>query len=167
MAGRSDEAGKPVWGRQEKMAEQLGRCRASIIRYSQEAETLGYLRVFRSKPERDTSTGRWHRRRSNSYYFCLPPKQAATQQAPRRRQRAPYCVVRARGGRRPDLCRAEATSSPSRGAPTGAAPAHSGPEPAETPGNTWTGHMSDTVKAAIADARQKLASSPVGHGAYR
>ena len=93
LARRSDDGGKPVWGNQAKMAAELGRCDRSVRRYRAEAEQLGYLLVFRSKPQRGPD-GRWSRRKANSYYLCLPAKATASQSAPRRRQRAPYCVLR-------------------------------------------------------------------------
>ena len=93
LANRSDDLGKPVWGNQVKMAAELGRCDRSVRRYRAEAETLGYVLVFRAKPQRGAD-GRFCRRKSNSYYLCLPAKAKATEPAPRRRQRAPYCVVR-------------------------------------------------------------------------
>ena len=93
LAKRSDDLGKPVWGNQVKMAAELGRCDRSVRRYRAEAEQLGYVLVFRSKPQRGTD-GRYCRRKSNNYYLCLPAKAKAAEPAPRRRQRAPYCVVR-------------------------------------------------------------------------
>jgi hypothetical protein len=93
LAKRSDDLGKPVWGNQVKMAAELGRCDRSVRRYRAEAEQLGYVLVFRSKPQRGTD-GRYYRRKSNNYYLCLPAKAKAAEPAPRRRQRAPYCVVR-------------------------------------------------------------------------
>ena len=93
LAKRSDDLGKPVWGSQVKMAAELGRCDRSVRRYRFEAEQLGYVLVFRSKPQRGAD-GRFCRRKANSYYLCLPGKAKAAQTAPRRRQRAPYCVVR-------------------------------------------------------------------------
>jgi hypothetical protein len=92
VASRSDDAGKPVWGNQVRMAEQLGRCDRSVRRYLKEAQALGYVLVFRSKPERGTD-GRFCRRKSNSYYLCVPSKNSDKQAAPRRRQRASYCTI--------------------------------------------------------------------------
>lgn len=92
VASRSDDAAKPVWGNQVRMAEQLGRCDRSVRRYLKEAEALGYVLVFRSKPERGTD-GRFCRRKSNSYYLCVPSKKSDKQAAPRRRQRASYCTI--------------------------------------------------------------------------
>ncbi len=166
LARRSDDQGKPVWGNQERMAEQLGRCRSSIIRYCAEAEALGYLRVFRSTPERDRATGRWHRRKANSYYFCVPARDTSGRPAPRRRQRAPYCVVSPRRQRSADLRRDPATSSPDWGAQTAPAPPVTDFEPAENPEQQWTGEMSTTVLDAIARAKAHLAASQVDAG-YR
>lgn len=104
LAQRSDDAGKPVWGNQARMAGQLGRCERSVRRYLVEAAALGYLQVFRSKPLRGPD-GRWCRRKANAYYLCLPRRETEGLPAPRRRQRAPYCRVssgkpsRARQGR--------------------------------------------------------------------
>ena len=92
LAQRSDDAGKPVWGNQARMAAQLGRCDRSVRRYLVEAATLGYLQVFRSRPLRG-SDGRWCRRKANAYYLCLPRRETEDLPAPRRRQRAPYCRV--------------------------------------------------------------------------
>ena len=105
LASRSDDQAKPVFGRQTKMAEQLGRSDRSVRSYRQEAEQLGYVKTYRAKPERGRD-GRWGRRRTNRYYLCLPARETAAQPAPRRRQRAPYCVVPAdHGSRRLDLPR--------------------------------------------------------------
>ena len=92
LAQRSDDAGKPVWGNQARMAGQLDRCERSVRRYLVEAATLGYLQVFRSKPLRGPD-GRWCRRKANAYYLCLPRRATEALPAPRRRQRAPYCRI--------------------------------------------------------------------------
>jgi hypothetical protein len=92
LARRSDDTGKPVWGNQEKMARELGRASRTVRRYRSEAEALGYVQTFRSKPERGRD-GRWHRRKTNTYYLCLPSRETAAQGPPRRRQRAPSCVA--------------------------------------------------------------------------
>ncbi len=91
LGARSDDTGKPVWGAQAKMAVQLARCPRSVRRYVGEAEELGYVKVYRSKPERGPN-GRWYRKKTNVYYLCLP-KVDDPKPAPRRRQRAPYCVL--------------------------------------------------------------------------
>jgi hypothetical protein len=136
LASRSDDGGKPVWGNQVKMAEQIERCDRSLRRYSVEAETLGYVAVYRSKPQRGPS-GRWCRRKSNSYYLRLPAQDTVRLVAPRRRERVPYCVLRTRPishprcDHRPDpqpvradshLADSDDRSSPLRGASTDAAP---------------------------------------------
>jgi hypothetical protein len=72
LARRSDDNGKPVWGNQVRMAEQIGRCDRSVRRYRAEAEQLGYVDCYRSKPLRDPHTGRWGRVRSNAYYLDSP-----------------------------------------------------------------------------------------------
>lgn len=137
LAKRSDDGGKPVWGNQVKMALHIGRSDRSVRRYRAEAEDLGYVTVYRSKPERGPS-GRWCRRKANSYYLRLPAKDTEQADAPRRRQRAGYCVVRSHqaaeadtapvrhdrrpfgaGGHLPDT---DGRSSPLRGASTDAAP---------------------------------------------
>ena len=92
LASRSDDAGKPVWGNQVRMGERIGRCGRSMRRYRAEAEALGYVAVYRSKPERGPS-GRWSRRKANAYYLRIPTPPAAGLPAPRRRQRASYCVA--------------------------------------------------------------------------
>ena len=66
LARRSDDHGKPVWGNQARMAEQIGRCDRSVRRYRAEAEQLGYVACYRSKPVRDRHSGRWGRRKSNT-----------------------------------------------------------------------------------------------------
>jgi hypothetical protein len=136
LASRSDDAGKPVWGNQVKMAEQIERCDRSLRRYGLEAEALGYVAIYRSKPQRGPS-GRWCRRKSNSYYLRLPAQDTGRLAAPRRRERAPYCVIRTRpnpspgrSGRvdlRPSpvdshLADSNDRSSPLRGATTSTAP---------------------------------------------
>lgn len=45
LASRSDDEGKPVWGGQEKTADQLGRCSRSVRRYLVEAVKLGGNRL--------------------------------------------------------------------------------------------------------------------------
>jgi hypothetical protein len=91
IASRSDDAGKPAWGAQARIGAALGRSERSVRRYVAEAEELGYLKVYRAKPERGPQ-GRWHRKKTNVYYLCLP-KAGDDRPAPRRRQRASYCVV--------------------------------------------------------------------------
>jgi hypothetical protein len=113
LASRSDDTGKPVWGRQTRMAEQLGRSDRSVRSYRQEAEELGYVKTYRAKPER-ARDGRWGRRRTNRYYLCLPARQTATQPAPRRRQRAGYCVVTATRASLPHLPEDDRRSNPNR-----------------------------------------------------
>jgi hypothetical protein len=46
LARRSDDNGKPVWGNQVRMGEQIGRCDRSVRRYRAEAEQLGYGRLL-------------------------------------------------------------------------------------------------------------------------
>jgi hypothetical protein len=99
VANRSDNTGKPVWGSQVRMAAALGRCDRSVRRYLVEAVALGYVQVFRSKPQRGPD-GRWSRRRSNSYYLCLPSRKTEEVAAPRRRQRVPYCTISSSKGAR-------------------------------------------------------------------
>jgi hypothetical protein len=121
LARRSDDAGKPVWGNQERMGAQLGRCGRSVRRYRVEAEELGYVQVFRSKPLRGPD-GRWHRRKSNAYYLCLPARHTAGKAAPRRKQRAPYCVVSTARPHRRHLPDSDDRSTPLRGASTATHP---------------------------------------------
>lgn len=91
LASRSDDSGKPVWGGQNKLAEQSDTSIRSVRRYCVEAEALGYVKVYRSRPQRGPD-GRWCRRRSNSYYLALPPA-ASPLEAPRRVKPAGRCVV--------------------------------------------------------------------------
>jgi hypothetical protein len=125
LARRSDDSGKPVWGNQVRMGEQIGRCDRSVRRYRAEAETLGYVDCYRSKPLRDPHTGRWGRRKSNTYYLRLPARQKATEPAPRRHVRAPACIVpRSHPSRQAPFHPADSNtrSSPIRGASTTPAP---------------------------------------------
>jgi hypothetical protein len=121
LARRSDDAGKPVWGNQQRMGDQIGRCARSVRRYRAEAEQLGYIQVFRSEPHRGPD-GRWTRRKSNAYYLCLPAAQTATRPAPRRTQRAPYCVIKVSRSRRVHLPDSHDRSTPLRGASTATHP---------------------------------------------
>lgn len=93
LATRSDDAGKPVWGAQRRQADELGRHHGSVRRYRAEAETLGYVRTLRADPVQDPDTGQWSRPRTNTYVPTMPPAELAGAPAPRRRQRAGYCVV--------------------------------------------------------------------------
>jgi hypothetical protein len=149
LARRSDDQAAHVWGRQEKMADELGRSRHSVIRYSAEAEQLGYLRVFRSKPERDRETGRYFRRRSNAYYFSIPAKSSTDQPAPRRRERAPSCPVA-------HLRRSPATSPPSGEWGEPQTPPVDDSEPSAATKPSWTGLMSPAIEDLIASTRAKL-----------
>jgi hypothetical protein len=99
LARRSDDAGKPVWGNQKKMGAQIGRCDRSVRRYRLEAEELGYVKTYHAKPQHGPG-GQITHQRTNTYYLCLPARQTASQPAPRRRERAPYCVVTAAKSRR-------------------------------------------------------------------
>ncbi len=155
IASRSDDAGKPCWGRQTVMAAELGRSRHSVIRYVAEAEALGYVKCFRSTPQRDPATGRWYRRKANAYYLCLPSRSAADRPAPRRRQRAPFCPIGPRA-HRPLLLRSTKTTSTLPGAPTGAAPPANFFREAPKTETHWSGEMSDTVRAAITHAKAAL-----------
>lgn len=91
LASRSDDTGKPVWGCQEKLGAQSDVSVRSVGRYVAEAEALGYVRVYRARPERGPD-GRWCRRRSNSYYLALPALSTPLE-APRRVKPAGRCVV--------------------------------------------------------------------------
>jgi hypothetical protein len=155
VASRSDDAGKPCWGRQTVMAAELGRSRHSVIRYVAEGEALGYVKCFRSTPQRDPATGRWYRRKANAYYLCLPPKSAADQPAPRRRQRAPFCPIGSRPHRL-SLLRSTKAASTLAGAPTGAAPPANFFRDAPKDEHHWSGAMSETVLNAIAEAKAAL-----------
>jgi hypothetical protein len=102
-----------VWGRQTRQAEQLGRSDRSVRSYRQEAEDLGYVKTYRAKPQRGRD-GRWGRRRTNRYYITLPARETAAQPAPRRRQRAPYCVVPSHRPHASHLPEGDRRSNPSR-----------------------------------------------------
>lgn len=160
LARRSDDAGKPVWGRQTRQAEDLGRGDRSVRRYRAEAEDLGYVKCFRARPERDAH-GRWCRRRTNTYYLCLPGRETAVQDAPRRRQRAGYCVLkdhkRPASGRHGVLPDSDGRSTPSgvRKPPPPPPREHSTPAPApENPKPSVP--RSALVDDAIAAARKSL-----------
>lgn len=71
LAARSDDQAKPVWGTQLRMAEILDRSDRSVQRYLVEAEQLGYVKAYRSRPVRGPE-GRWCRRKSNCYYLTIP-----------------------------------------------------------------------------------------------
>ncbi len=166
LAKRSDDNGKPVWGNQVKMALHIGRSDRSVRRYRHEAEELGYVAVYRSKPERGPS-GRFCRRKANSYYLRVPAKGTEELNAPRRRQRAGYCALRshppagaitarAQAPRRPgrsDLPDSDGRSSPSRGATTAAAPAVSVIAP---PWSPPTAPERAAAAAHLAEARARL-----------
>jgi len=92
LCRRSDDTAKPVWGAQTKMAVQLGRSDRTVRRYRAELEDLGYLTVYRSKPQRGPN-GRWSRRRSNTYYLHIAPRAGQSRDAPRRQQRTPFSVL--------------------------------------------------------------------------
>jgi Helix-turn-helix domain len=109
LAARSDNAGKPVWGCQARLAADSDTSVRTVRRYTAEAEALGYLRVFRSRPQRGPD-GRWCRRKSNSYYLSLPPASGALE-APRRVKPAGRCVV-ASHKRRSHLADSAGRSSP-------------------------------------------------------
>ncbi len=171
LAKRSDDSGKPVWGNQVKMALHIGRSDRSVRRYRAEAEDLGYVAVYRSKPKRGPS-GRWCRRKANSYYLRLPAKGTEHLDAPRRRQRAGYCVVRPQPHHAPkpphhapwpsdhsNLPDTNGRSSPLRGASTAAAPPDE-PVPLAAPAAETTPRPSfdagrASLEAAKARARDK------------
>jgi Helix-turn-helix domain len=174
LARRSDDAGKPVWGNQVKMADQIGRGDRSVRRYRAEAETLGYVVVYRAKPVRG-ALGRWCRRKANAYYLQLPPAVTASLEAPRRRRRAAYCVVPSHQPGRTfspwsHLPDSDGRSTPS-GVPTSAAPPSSAlsseapPAPkTDTPpeSDIWvppTEAQRTEAKALAAQARARLRRS--------
>jgi hypothetical protein len=122
LASRSDDAGKPVWGGQRRMGDQLGRCDRSVRRYRAEAEALGYVGCYRSKPVQDRHTGRWGRCRSNAYYLRLPPRLTASLPAPRRRSRAPVGDPPDGHKSRSHRADSDVRSTPYRGASTAHTP---------------------------------------------
>lgn len=97
LGSRSDDTAKPVWGCQAKLGAQADVSVRSVGRYVAEAEALGYVQVFRSRPLRGPD-GRWCRRKSNSYYLCLPPLSSPLE-APRRVKPAGRCNVAAHNRR--------------------------------------------------------------------
>lgn len=133
LARRSDDAGKPVWGNQMKMAAELLCSDRSVRRYLVEAVDLGYVVCYRTTPEQGTD-GRWFRRRSNSYYFLLPGRETASRPAPRRRQRAGYCVLVDPFERKPTIGAVRARKSWSGLADSdGRSPPFGGRKPAPSP----------------------------------
>lgn len=86
LAARSDDAGKPVWGSQSRIAAILGVSVRSVVRYVAELASHGYVRVFGSLPSR-SADGRWHRRKSNIYYLTVPTKESRSEAPWRRRRR--------------------------------------------------------------------------------
>ncbi len=162
IASRSDDAAKPCWGRQAKMAEALGRCERSVRAYRLEAEQAGYVRTYRTEPQRDPATGRWFRRRSNVYFLTVPAKATLEAPSPRRQQRAGYCVIAAhRAGRQrhQDLPAGERRTTPSEGVRTAVTPPPTISEPDEHPQPTWTGAVTPVVTAALAQARAALVAA--------
>jgi hypothetical protein len=85
LASRSDDAGKPVWGSQSRIAVVLQVSVRSVVRYVGELAHHGYVRVFGSLPFRGPD-GRWIRRKSNIYYLTVP-KKVSRQEPPWRRRR--------------------------------------------------------------------------------
>jgi hypothetical protein len=166
IARRSDDFGRRVWGTQARMGVELGRSERSVRRYVVEAEQLGYLRVYRAQAERDLATGRWFRKQSNTYWIALPAKDTVRLVAPRRRQRAGYCIVRPPRLRVSHLPDSDGRSTPDRGVQTATPPPAGNSTPSEHPKSAWTGEITDVVTTAIAQAKAHLAASQVGLG-YR
>ncbi len=165
LAKRSDDGGKPVWGNQIKMALHIGRSDRSVRRYRAEAEELGLVTVYRSDPVQGRS-GQFCRRKANCYYLRLPAKGTEHLDAPRRRQRAGYCVVRPqpdhaskpnhhvqRVSDHSDLPDSDGRSSPLRGASTAAAPPVSDIQPVWSPP---TEPERAAAAAHLAEARARL-----------
>lgn len=158
---RSDDAGKPVWGNQEKMARQLGCSARTVRRYRGELETLGYIVVYRYRPQRGPD-GRWYRRRSNSYYFRLPARPGLAE-APRRRHRAIYSVLpRRRPGQFaarqaiPHLADIGDRSSPFGGEQTSGSPPPQEVPAAATPQKPQNNPLRSTAEHHFAAARAAL-----------
>jgi hypothetical protein len=145
IGSRSDDNAKPVWGAQARQAVDLGRASRSVRRYRAEAEAAGYITAYRARAERGPD-GRWCRRKTNLYYLTLPP--AGAQTAPRRRQRAPYCVTTTHKAR-PHLADTDGRSTP-----------YGVVEPAHRPvveaRGDGPGPRTTTVTDAIAAARANL-----------
>jgi AraC-like DNA-binding protein len=96
LSTRSDDLGKPVWGTEEKMAEQMGMSERTVRRYVAEALRLGFIKVKASKPLRN-ERGEFYRRASNVYYLVTPKDDpAGGTPPPRRIQKAGYCVLKSR-----------------------------------------------------------------------
>jgi hypothetical protein len=70
ISDRSDDAGKTIWGAQEKMAEQLGRCQRTVQHDIAALEGAGLVVVERCKPYRQED-GTYRRRWSNRYFLVV------------------------------------------------------------------------------------------------
>ena len=75
IAVRSDDAGKPTWGRQTRQADDLGRSDRSVRRYRAELEDLGYVITDRARPQR-APDGTYCRRHTNRYRMTFPGRNA-------------------------------------------------------------------------------------------
>lgn len=95
LARRSDDDGKPVWGTQVHMAEELGLSERTIRRCLAELEALALIRVER-RPAWVGPGGRFIHRPCNTYVLTLPSRIAlGAAEAPRRVPKAGYCQVKA------------------------------------------------------------------------
>ena len=66
----SSDTADPVFPSQRRLATLVGCDVRTIQRHIQELRQAGYLLVYVYAPERDAS-GRWHRRKTNRYYFTF------------------------------------------------------------------------------------------------
>lgn len=66
----SDESGKRCWPGEVEMARRYGCCERTVRSHVLMGERWGHLDIYRAKPQRNHE-GRWHRRRTNRYYFPM------------------------------------------------------------------------------------------------
>ena len=72
----SDDTAKKVWPSQLRVAKLTHVHVRTVQRHVKELKDAGYLLIFGSRAVRDPATGRWHRKKTNRYYFCTPKSQA-------------------------------------------------------------------------------------------
>jgi hypothetical protein len=84
LTSYSDDTGKPAYPSQKALAKRLRRDVRTIRRAVSELEATGYLHVRRSEPERDRTTGRYHRRFNNYYCFRVPQEPLTGRRVPRK-----------------------------------------------------------------------------------
>jgi DNA-binding transcriptional ArsR family regulator len=71
----SNDSAGPVFPSQARLAHDTGQSPRTVQRHLRELRDAGYLAVYVYEPERDATTGRWRRRKTNRYYFtfCKTP----------------------------------------------------------------------------------------------